>query len=176
MSLSKVFKFSKANIQQGYLSEFCENIFNNMNFEEETAFKGMPKRMAYETEIWMIGEQIRQKIAKLKEDEISQLLLNEILTVISTTKYGKGRESFVMTLHYFGNNHIVESNLCNFLDDKQLYGFAIKELNKLKSYHSTDKIEDILMQEKIGWIKKEAKLYIKNSSLENNVSDPDVFL
>jgi hypothetical protein len=76
-----------------------------------------------------------------------------------------------MTLHYFKNNHIVESNLRNLLDDKQLYGFAIKELNKLKSYHSIDKIEDILMQEKTEWIKKEAKLYIKNSSLNNNVSD-----
>ncbi len=171
MLLNKGFKFSRAYIQQGYLSEFCENIFNNMNFEEESTFKGMPKRMAYETEIWMIGEQIRQEIAKLKKDEISPLLLNEIFTVINTTKYGKGRESFVMMLHYFRNNPIVESNLRNLLDDKQLYGFAIKELNKLKSYHSIDKVEDILVQEKTAWIKKEAKLYIKNSSLNNNVSD-----
>lgn len=171
MSLNKKIRLSKVYTQQGYLSEFCENIFNNMNFEEEPAFKDMPKRMAYETEIWMIGEQIRQEIASSKRDKISPLLLNEILTVINTTKYGKGRESFVMTLHYFRNNPIVESNLRNLLDDKQLYGFAIKELNKLKSYHLINKIEDILAQEKTAWIKKEAKLYIKNSSLSNNVSD-----
>lgn len=164
MSLNKGFKFSKAYIQQGYLSEFCENIFNNMNFEEEPAFKGMPKRMAYETEIWMIGEQIRQEIAKLKKNEINPLLLNEILTVINTTKYGKGRESFVMTLHYFKDNPTVESTLKTLLDDKQLYGFALKELNKSKLYNYKEKVEDILKNEKKTWIKKEAERYLKNSN------------
>lgn len=164
MSLNKGFKFSKAYIQQGYLSEFCENIFNNMNFEEEPAFKGMPKRMAYETEIWMIGEQICQEIAKLKKNEINPLLLNEILTVINTTKYGKGRESFVMTLHYFKDNPTVESTLKTLLDDKQLYGFALKELNKSKLYNYKEKVEDILKNEKKTWIKKEAERYLKNSN------------
>jgi hypothetical protein len=163
MSISKVFKFTNISKQQGYLIEFCENIFEENNFREEPIIAGMPERMVYETEIWMVGEKLRQEISKLKKDEATPLLLDEVLKVINTTKYRKGRESFVMTLHYFKNSPKVESCLENLLDDKQLYGFAIKELNKLKIYDFTGKVRKISEKEKIAWIKKEIERYIKNS-------------
>jgi hypothetical protein len=172
MSSNKVFKFAKACTQRGYISEFCENIFRDNNFEEEPAFKNMPKRMAYEPEIWIVGSSIMQELKKLKGKKIDySLLLEDILIVIKTKKYNSGRQSFVMTLHYFKNNCTVEELLISLLDDEQLYGFAIKELMKLKLYCCIDKVSEILKTEKMAWIKKEAELYIKNSHLNNNVSN-----
>lgn len=165
MSLHKKIKFTNACKRKDYLSLFCENIFTEHNFREEPAFKGMPERMAYEPEIWIVGSDIMQKLKESKNNNVDySLLLEEILKVIKTEKYNSGRQSFVMTLHYFKNNPTVESFLENLLDDNQLYGFALKELNKLKLYHYTDKVKEILKNEKTGWIKKEANQYIKNSS------------
>ena len=161
--MSNKIKLVSAYTEQGYLSKFCENIFEKYNFKEEPAFKGMPERMAFETEIWMIGEELRQGISKAKKNEINQLVLEEILTIIRTVKYGKGREIFVMLLHYFKDNSTIEDILKTLLDDKQLYGFALKELNKLKLYYYKEKVNDILKNEKTSWIKKEAERYLKNS-------------
>jgi len=164
-------KFANIYKQKGYLSQFCENIYKEKYLKEEPAFKGMPERMVYETEIWMIGEQLRQEISKLKQKEITTFPLEEIMTIINTVKYGKGRESFVMTLHYFKSNNYLESYLGNLLYDNELYRFAIKELNKLKLYHYTEKIRDILKDEKTHWIRKEAERYIQNGLLLDKSTD-----
>lgn len=164
MSVNKKFKFSNAVKQKGYLTIFCENVFNEYNYREEPAFKGMPERMAFEPEIWIVGAELMQKLKEAKENiKEYSLLLEEILKIIETEKYNSGRESFVMTLHFFKNNSTIEKVLISLLDDNQLYGFALQELNKLKLYCCTDKVAEILKNEKTGWIKKEAKRYIENS-------------
>lgn len=162
MSVVKIFNFTQSHKQEGYLSGFCEDIFRENDFKEELIFQGMPERMAYESEIWMIGEKIRQELTKLKKIE-TELLLAEVVKVISTTKYGRGRESFVMILHYFGNSPTVEKCLSSLLDDVELYGYAIKELNKLRLFTHVEKVREILQNEKTYWIKKEAERYLKNS-------------
>lgn len=164
MSINQKFKFPNAVMQKGYLLEFCENIFKEYNYREEPAFKGMPERMAFEPEIWIVGSELMQKLKEAKENQVDYtLLLESILKIIKTEKYISGRQSFVMTLHFFKNNSTVEKALISLLDDNQLYGFALKELNKLKLYGCTDKVTEILKNEKTGWIKKEAKRYIENS-------------
>jgi hypothetical protein len=152
-------------MQKGYLTSFCENIFNGYNYKEEPAFKGMPERMAFEPEIWIVGAEVMQKLKEVKDNKADySLLLEEILKVIKIEKYNSGRQSFVMTLHFFKDNSTVGKVLISLLDDNHLYGFALKELNKLKLYGCTDKVAEILKNEKTGWIKKEAKRYIENSS------------
>lgn len=48
------------------------------------------------------------------------------------------------------------------LNDKDIYGFGIAELNKMKLYVLSEKIEKIYELEKTGWIKREIKKYLKN--------------
>lgn len=163
--MSNKFKFANIFSEEEYLSKFCETLFEKYNFKEEPAFKGMPERMAYEAEIWIIGAAIMQKMKDLKNKKNDySTLLKQIITIIQTEKYNSGRESFVMTLHYFKDNPAVESTLRTLLDDKQLYGFALKELNKSKLYNYKEKVEGILKNEKKSWIKKEAERYLKNSN------------
>ncbi|MEB3005247.1 hypothetical protein [Capnocytophaga sp. G2] len=158
------FKTTNACIIQGYLSGYCESLFEKYNYKEKCLLEDMPERMVFETEIWMVGEQLRQEIAKTKKYRINQLLIKEILIVIQTVKYRRGRESFVMLLHYFKKeNDLIEKILSSLLDDEQLYAFAIGELTKLKLFSYTDKVQVILSKEKISWKKKEAQKYIEKS-------------
>jgi hypothetical protein len=157
------FRFSRVCEKADYLLEFCENIFNENSKKEEPAYKGMPERMVYESEIWMIGEQIRQEIIMRGKKADSAILLAEILKVIHTKKYRRGRESFVMLLSYFKNDPIVIEELGKLLKDEMLYGFAIKELNKLKEYKYVSDVSEILETEKNLWIKKEAEKYLEKS-------------
>lgn len=162
MSLN-TFRITDACITQGHVSGYCETLFEKYNYKEKCLFEDTPERMVFETEIWMVGEQLRQEISKTKKCRVNQLLIKEILTVVQTAKYRRGRESFVMLLHYFKQeDSLIEKVLGSLLDDEQLYGFAIRELNKLKSYHYVEIVKNILKNEKITWIKKEAERYIKN--------------
>ncbi|MCE8725424.1 hypothetical protein [Phocaeicola vulgatus] len=164
MITSKKFCYIKAITQCGYLSDFCEFIYAKYNFQEPSTIPNMPPTMAYEPEIWIIGSNIIEELKKNppKKRDFS-ILLNEILKVIKTKKYESGRESFVMTLHYFNKYPIVKEILSTLLDDKQLYGFAIGELKKMKCYNYTEKINKILQSEKTTWIKHEAKQYLKKA-------------
>ena len=90
--------------------------------------------------------------------------MQELLKVINQRKYGRGRESFVMLLHYFKNSPNIEKYIAPLLDDEQLYAFAIGELIQLKIFSHTDKMRAILSKEKIAWRKKEAQKYIEKSN------------
>lgn len=159
------FKYEKIYGDKNYLIDFCEKIFSEKNFKEDTTFKDFPERFAYETEIWMIGEDIRQNIIKIKKEELKIELFEAITSVINKTKYKKGRESFVMLLHYFIVFPNIEKYIGNILEDKYLYGFAIHELIKIKKYNTyKDKVQTILDNEKTAWIKNYARKYIEYSS------------
>ena len=86
------------------------------------------------------------------------------MKIIEEDRFGRGRESFVMLLHYFKNNPNIETCLATLLDDEQLYAFAIDELTKLKIFKYVDKVQNFLLEEKISWRRKVEKRYIEKSS------------
>ncbi|MDR0606526.1 MAG: hypothetical protein LBG80_19815 [Bacteroidales bacterium] len=158
------FDFSMSLLEDRYLLNFCEVIFQKYNYKQAPAYKGMTERMVYEPEIWAIGATIEEELKKTRNKKInSSKLLNGILSVIHTEKYRNGRQSFVMLLHYFKNNHIVIEELERLLNDKSLYGFAVGELNKLKEYKYINIVKEILDAEKSSWIKKDAQKYLLNA-------------
>ncbi|MFK8273036.1 hypothetical protein [Capnocytophaga canimorsus] len=141
-----------------YIYNMCEKAYKNKyDLDEDQGLK------AYEREIWMIGSELLDFLKKTKKNKYSDFLLKDILKVIQNAKYGRGRESFTMLLHYFKKNPSIEIYLVSLLDDEQLYAFAIGELTKLKLFGHTDKVQEILSKEKVAWKKKEAKRYIEKS-------------
>jgi hypothetical protein len=160
------FKYYKLFIEDNYLKSICEKVFEDKNYKENSVFKKNQERMVFETEIWMIGEDIRQGILKERKNKTENYLkiLDKIIEIITIEKYRKGRESFVMLLSYYKNNNEVKNLLEKLLDDNKLYGFAINELNKLKEYNCINKITEIYNNEKNGWIKRDAKKYIENKN------------
>ncbi|WP_454955922.1 hypothetical protein [Capnocytophaga gingivalis] len=148
------------NIQEkDYLYNFC-SLFYDEYFTSKENLK------SFEREIWMIGSELIDNIRKTrtKKKILTDILLEELLKIVREYKFGRGRESFVMLLHYFKNNPKVESSLAELLNDEQLYAFAIDELTKLKIFKYVDKIQNFLLEEKISWRRKVEKRYIEKSS------------
>ena len=57
---------------------------------------------SFEREIWMIGSELIDNIRKTrtKKKILTDTLLEELLKIVREYKFGRGRESFVMLLHY----------------------------------------------------------------------------
>jgi hypothetical protein len=165
------FSYSKLFSQENYLVNFCMNIFEKLNYKEDKIYKNMPERMMFETEIWIVGEEIRQGIINENRNKTNNYLkiLEDIFKIINTNEYKAGRESFIMLLSYYKNNDNVKRILGGLLDDKDLNGFAIGELLKIKEYGYINKALEIYNTEKPGWKKQMAKKYIERARAKNNI-------
>ena len=146
--------------EKDYLYNSC-NLYYDKYFNLDD--KGQLK--SFEREIWMIGSEIIDNIKrkKIEKKNLTDTLSEELLKIIVEDRFGRGRESFVMLLHYFKNNPNIETCLATLLDDEQLYAFAIDELTILKNFKYVDKVQKILSEEKVPWRRKVAKRYIKKS-------------
>ena len=156
------------NIQEkDYLYNSCNLLYNGyFNPDDKEKLK------SFEREIWMIGSELIDNIRKtrIKKKILTDILLEELLKIVRDYKFGRGRESFVMLLHYFNNNPNVVSCLEELLDDELLYAFAIDELTKLKVFKYADKVQNFLLEEKISWRRKVEKRYIEKSGNISNRS------
>lgn len=142
-----------------YLSSLCERIYTAFfRSEDDKLLK------SFEREIWMVGSELLETFKKNKKISLSEDLLEEILKIIEEKKYGRGRESFVMLLHYFKNKPQVEHCLSTLLEEPILYGFAIGKLQKLKLFSYLVKVQDIFANEKKSWIRQAAKKYIEKAT------------
>jgi hypothetical protein len=166
MSEGTKFKYEKTFEENNYLINFCENIFNKLNYKEKQLYKEIPERMVFETEIWIVGSRILEGIKDEIKNKTNNYLkiLEDIIKIINTKKYKKGRESFVMLLSYYKNNNDVKYLLEKLLEDKELYGFAISEMIKLKEYNHIDKIMEINKTQNNGWIKSKIRKYIEKAN------------
>ena len=142
-------------------------LYNSCNLSYDKYFNSDDKGQlkSFEREIWMIGSEIIDNIKRKKIEKkiLTDILSEELLKVIEEDRFGRGRESFVMLLHYFKNNPNIETCLATLLDDEQLYAFAIDELTILKNFKYVDKVQKILSEEKVPWRRKVAERYIKKS-------------
>ena len=140
-------------------------LYNSCNLYYDKYFNAYDKchLNSFQREIWMIGSEIIDNIKRKKIEKkiLTDTLSEELLKVIEEDRFGRGRESFVMLLHYFKNNPNIETCLATLLDDEQLYAFAIDELTILKNFNYVDKVQKILSKEKVSWRRKVAERYIK---------------
>lgn len=163
--------FKKAIANDGYILACCEKVFSENNSLEPFVIEGLPIRMAFESIIWDIGEQLRTHLNTIPKNEMSLILLNQIIEVIKTDKYRTGRESFVMLMHFFKGSPLPSIVLEDLLYDSSLYGYSVREMNKMKYYIGGKKIAELYDSEKTSWIKKELKINLERSQSilgENN--------
>lgn len=96
---------------------------------------------------WAIGN----ALSVVADDDV----LIEITELIQDEAHGKAREMLVVSLGNMKSPHIVNF-LIELLNDKDLDGYAIKALGKLKAVKARPMVESFLIHEK-GWVQKEAK-------------------
>ncbi len=111
----------------------------------------------FEYKAWKIGENIRQFLLqnpKLKKDKN---ILNKILEVIKTVNLRRGRQSFVLLLGFVGAKSFAPE-IVSFLDDKDIDGYILDTLLKMKAEGFAEKVKPLLNSE-ATWIRKLAKKY-----------------
>lgn len=162
----KIMRFDprKAVEEADYLKTFCDHLYLENNCEEGYVIKGLPRRMVFETKIWQVGEKLR---TELKDSaKRTPILKNGIVAIIKEREYRRGRESFVLLLHFFLQDDDTIPLFEWLLKDSDLYGFAITELNQMGIAGFSETIAGIYAAEKTGWIRREAKSYMVTFSTD----------
>tara|TARA_R110002049_G_scaffold24461_1_gene86719 strand:+ start:122 stop:592 length:471 start_codon:yes stop_codon:yes gene_type:complete len=113
----------------------------------------------YETNIWRIGEEIRQIIAAnkvlRKDAEINNLILNICLNKNSK----RGRQSFILLLGY---KHLSEHSreLIKMINDNSVDGHIIDTIYKMQSAEFVKEIRPFKTNQQ-AWIRKIASKYLE---------------
>jgi hypothetical protein len=128
------------------------------NLPEIKGMSGVPDWHEYERKIWSIGEEIQQILVNHKQLKIDTELLDLFLKVCLNRNAKRGRQSFIML---FEHNYcaVYADQLITQMDDEFVYGHVLRALNKMQA----DGYALIVLNhqdDKIAWIRKQAKKYL----------------
>ena len=128
---------------------------------EMLGVRGAPDWLAYELRLWELSEVIRTYL-KLRRGIRGRCALLDVVTeIVTDARYGKGRQNFVLVLAEYGAGpylHVIGG----LLDDPEVCGHAVKGLTKLKEPGYAEKVESILSDSKVAWIRAAARKYLKS--------------
>lgn len=128
------------------------------NLNPMEGFPDVPNWHKYESEIWEIGDKIRQiiydKKSLRKDKEINDL----IMEVCMDKKSKRGRQSFILLLGY---KHLsgYAPQLITMINDKFVDGQIIDTIYKMQAIGYEKDIEPFTT-EKLTWVKKKAIKYM----------------
>ena len=108
---------------------------------------------------WALGESIRQALQRHRALRKHPTLWAAIETVVADRRIGKGREPYVMLLGQYGGPSRAPL-LIQLLDDPEVMGHALYALRLLGVPGAEEKARALLDYRR-GWIRKEAKSYLK---------------
>ncbi len=137
------------------------------DLEPLDGFPNVPSWHKYETDIWEIGEEIRQLIFKKKslrkDDEINDLILNICLNRNSK----RGRQSFILLLAY---KHLSRyaPQIIEMIDDKFVDGQIIDTIYKMQASGFEKEIEPFKIYQQT-WIKKLATKYVEKYGTQHGI-------
>lgn len=125
--------------------------------------RGAADWYGFETELWKISEALRSFYRMNRNLRGVNPLSDALARLAQDVNLGKGRQNLVIMLGEFGRGEY-QSVLGRLLCDSEVYGHAIKALNRgrVKGYH--EQIAKILESEKRGWIKAAARKYLSFSA------------
>ena len=127
----------------------------------------VPSWHKYESDIWEIGEEIRQiittKKSLRKDNEINELIIN----FCQNRNSKRGRQSFILLLGYKDLSGYA-SKLINMVNDKFVYGQIIDTIYKMRAGGYDKEIRPFL-NDKNTWIKNLAKKYIEKHGTQQGV-------
>jgi hypothetical protein len=112
----------------------------------------------YEQLAWALGESVRQILKRQRALRRSARLWPRVEAIATATRYGKGRESFVMLLGTYGGPERAPS-LVSLLDDPEVAGHAVYALRRLGVPDGLARVEPLLRHRR-AWIRREARKYL----------------
>lgn len=119
---------------------------------------GAPDWLGYELRLWELGEELRS-LFKAKRWKGRGPLLDQIASLLSERKLGKGRQTLAILLGEFGGSEYA-SALSGALDDPAVWGHAVKALTKGRVPGQGERVQRIAA-EADGWVRRSAQRYLK---------------
>lgn len=121
--------------------------------------QGAPDWKGYETDLWRLSEELREFFRNNRKLRGKNAFLDAIVRIASDSRFGKGRQNFVLILGEFGKGEYGDV-LGKLLSDVDVYGHALKGLIRGKTLGYERSVAAILEKEKLGWIRSAAKKYL----------------
>lgn len=118
----------------------------------------VPLWHSYESEIWELGEEIRQILAEHKDLRKDDFINDNIITFCLNKNAKRGRQSFILLLGY-KNLSEYASQLIKMIEDKSVDGQIIDTIYKMQAVGFEEEIRPFINDKHI-WIKKAAIKYI----------------
>jgi hypothetical protein len=137
----------------------CEHWLQTLTAIEMNGQLGAPDWKGYELRIWRLGESLRLFLRTKKGWRGPGVLLDAVAAVLRDRRFGKGRQTFALLLGDFGGQAYGEQ-LASVLDDREVWGHAIKALTKAKIPHYAAEVAAVQTQE-TGWIRAAARKYLQ---------------
>lgn len=129
---------------------------------EMQGIRGAPDWLGYEMRLWELSEVIRVYLGRKRGMRGRCEVLDAVAEIASHREYGKGRQNFVLLLSQYGGQGYSDV-LGGLLDDTEVHGHAVKGLTRLKEHGYAGKIESILCDSKVGWVKAAARKYLRDA-------------
>jgi hypothetical protein len=119
---------------------------------------GAPDWTSGELKVWELGEALRHLMKRRKWIGRGPLL-DLAATILADKSFGKGRQTFALLLGELGKG-AYGASLASSLDDPEVWGHAVKALQKAKIGAYVDEVRKV-SQAADGWVKRAAQRYLK---------------
>jgi len=140
------------------IKDYCRHCRSNHSELYMEGVDDAPPWKRYEHEIWMLGESLRNFFKSRRKWRGKSILFDVIAEVLMDKNFGKGRQTFALLLgNYCRDEYANELGIC--LQDKEVYGHALKALTKNKIVGFSREAKRIIETDK-GWIKRTANKYL----------------
>lgn len=112
-----------------------------------------------EHSVWVLFERIRECLLERKDFRGNGVLLDTVASQCRNTRLGRGRQLGVLLLGEYGDDCYTDT-LERLLDDEEVYGHALDSLTRATARGKRERVEQILKNESVGWIRRSAKKYL----------------
>jgi hypothetical protein len=142
------------------VESLCKHWLLSLTDVEMRGELGAPDWMGFELRIWQLGESLRLLLKRKKRWRGRGPLLDTVAKLVSNRGFGKGRQTLVLLLGDFGKQEYGDV-LGRALDDKEVWGHAIKALTRAKIAGFAAEVAGVQAQE-TGWIRSAARKYLQS--------------
>ena len=145
------------------LQELPRKLYETRKSISMRGVRDAPDWLGYETAIWKLSENLREYLKAHRKLRGKNIVLDAVARIVTTREYGKGRQNFVLILGAYGGDPYGRI-IANLLNDPEVYGHAIKALTNAKVSGLDEEIAEILLTEKVAWIRAAGKRYLERVS------------
>ena len=121
--------------------------------------KGAPDWFGYESALSQLSEHVRAHLEARRNLRGQSPVLDAVATVVSDSRFGKGRQNFVLLLGEFGATNYAQA-IGHALSDRELAGHAVKAALRARIPGLEHAISKVAAETTQSWVKSACVRYL----------------